>query len=1338
MGTQLIQSVNMVRYELVCVMAMALLATLLFMTLGHVAAEPAHYRDPVGIEGPTTLSNDWSSQEPTVISDGLGDSHVFWRALARGSTIVHGTLDTKNATLSDVRFLNGNLGSTQRYLAIASLNDSSFVLAYLDDANFELSIWGSVYDVPSRTFSAPKRLHARPDDVRGFYPEPGITVADDGTVWVAWIEGTDQYGTRLCARAFGPTLAPASELLIIDNSENRGFGSGYPPSLHPLLNGSVVIASHYPYYGDPHGGSDAIGIFMVNAEGFARHTDDIWDTGPALKHKFIFRSDGELRLVYRSQREGYSTKYLYSTTVGSDGIVGVSSELFVMDNRRLLDVYLSPGQGYVVLVRDHDVPKSYHLAIWGPGEDSFRPPIRLHPLWISYTRYKMGSLVIVDGVVVSVTTVELDHYPLGNEFLYLACYDINGSSHGKSGVLAFGEPCRPSFIDGSGVVDPSGDIHAIWVDDRDHFLKVYHGTLSERGEIVTSVCLETEEYVVDMLPKLYLLDDGRMAAFWWRLDIDILGVVNYSIVWRISDDWGLTWTPPREVPRPSEWVYWRDYEVLVEEGGGFFLAIAGGYTDDYPDYHGYISVRRMSWNGMVASTWRVDGAELDHYSRLFDQLVALRSGGTIELYFTGHPETSSGPGRLYSACVDVSTGDTTDIATLWHIPRNEYYGMDVTLASDGGRWIVWVQRNETSKPTTHLLMAKYHPNTGAFEGPARLDMGSPERNMSAFYYPAATVYGDTLSICSFHSIWHYSPLEEIWLGRSELVVMHLDEDSALGGVNSSQELIGNLTLTEADFRRFGYYRKSFGLPGLPILNRFLQGADGPPHILVTYPDRPHELHIEVVLFSPNGRPSVPTPRAPDDGSVMTGPVVIMSVYPSSDPDGDPVEYRFKVVWNDGAGEWTSPWLDGPQAPFRWISEANCRWSVEVRDPFEVVEADWWWKFTTVGGAPVADAGGPYQGYEGDTIQLDASASWDDTGIVSYEWDLDGDGEPDESSTSPQLEKRWGDDYVGLITLWVTDGSGAESSAQTPIVIRNVPPEVTVEMDGPNLEGEYVQLTASVEDVSTEDTFTILWYIGGEVRGVGTILDWSFGNDGDHEVKVMAIDDDEGIGHWNGTFAIDNAPPMVHGPTAITVREDEEFVIEPSVKDVPADVLTYEWMMEGSKISDQETLVYVIDEPGVRTIDLIVRDGDGGHGSISVTVTVVDVIMPVRLKVSTVDGDSVVLKWSRHEEHGFDYYLVKVSADESFAEAMEVPITDGKTTSTTFEGLQSSGYYYAVVELHCLNGSSSSNVVEFMTLPDDSSIFARSGLWVLVVAIATLAVITSYWYVRGKGSKEHGD
>ncbi len=76
--------------------------------------------------------------------------------------------------------------------------------------------------------------------------------------------------------------------------------------------------------------------------------------------------------------------------------------------------------------------------------------------------------------------------------------------------------------------------------------------------------------------------------------------------------------------------------------------------------------------------------------------------------------------------------------------------------------------------------------------------------------------------------------------------------------------------------------------------------------------------------------------------------------------------------------------------------------------------------------PEADANGPYEGDLCSPISLDASGSYDPDypigSIVSWEWDLDNDGEFDDAS-GEFVEWIWGSTGDQVVGLRVTDDAG---------------------------------------------------------------------------------------------------------------------------------------------------------------------------------------------------------------------------------------------------------------------------------------------------------------------------
>jgi len=87
------------------------------------------------------------------------------------------------------------------------------------------------------------------------------------------------------------------------------------------------------------------------------------------------------------------------------------------------------------------------------------------------------------------------------------------------------------------------------------------------------------------------------------------------------------------------------------------------------------------------------------------------------------------------------------------------------------------------------------------------------------------------------------------------------------------------------------------------------------------------------------------------------------------------------------------------------------------------------------GKPYAWINGPYVGQVGDTIEIDGSGSYANSGVpASYEWDFDGDGTYDQTTTTATVEHTFATAYSGSMALRVTDSAGRSSVATTHLGI----------------------------------------------------------------------------------------------------------------------------------------------------------------------------------------------------------------------------------------------------------------------------------------------------------------
>lgn len=168
------------------------------------------------------------------------------------------------------------------------------------------------------------------------------------------------------------------------------------------------------------------------------------------------------------------------------------------------------------------------------------------------------------------------------------------------------------------------------------------------------------------------------------------------------------------------------------------------------------------------------------------------------------------------------------------------------------------------------------------------------------------------------------------------------------------------------------------------------------------------------------------------------------------------------------------------------------------------------------GAPKPNAGGPYEANEGDMLTLNGSAS---TGsITRYEWDYDGDGLVEATSTTGIATGRAEDDYSGPVYLRVVDSAGLSLVAQSSIVIKNVAPTVTVGGDLKTVVGKELPVSGTFTDPGLLDTHTIEWLWGdGTASTDGLNSKHVYSKPGVYTVKLRVTDDDGGVGE--GTFTV---------------------------------------------------------------------------------------------------------------------------------------------------------------------------------------------------------------------------
>ncbi|RME54643.1 MAG: PKD domain-containing protein [Deltaproteobacteria bacterium] len=161
-----------------------------------------------------------------------------------------------------------------------------------------------------------------------------------------------------------------------------------------------------------------------------------------------------------------------------------------------------------------------------------------------------------------------------------------------------------------------------------------------------------------------------------------------------------------------------------------------------------------------------------------------------------------------------------------------------------------------------------------------------------------------------------------------------------------------------------------------------------------------------------------------------------------------------------------------------------------------------------GTLPIADAGGPYNAQEGETIRLDATGSRDpEGGPLTYAWDLDGDGAYDDA-TSPTPDFTAAEDGAYTVSVEVRTTSGMTARDDATVTVNNVAPIVDAGEDLLALVDTPVTFSGSFTDPGTLDTHAISWDFGDGDTATGTLTPThTYTETGIYTVTLSVMDDE---------------------------------------------------------------------------------------------------------------------------------------------------------------------------------------------------------------------------------------
>jgi PKD repeat protein len=273
--------------------------------------------------------------------------------------------------------------------------------------------------------------------------------------------------------------------------------------------------------------------------------------------------------------------------------------------------------------------------------------------------------------------------------------------------------------------------------------------------------------------------------------------------------------------------------------------------------------------------------------------------------------------------------------------------------------------------------------------------------------------------------------------------------------------------------------------------------------------------------------------------------------------------------------------------------------------------------------PVADADGPYVLYEGGSITLDGSGSYDpDTAygdsIVAYEWDLDNDGQYADA-LGATIMTAFNDDGSYTIGLRVTDSFGASGTDTATVTVEDLAPTAAFTWNPePQNEGSAIVFT----DMSTSSPDNIVsrtWDFAGMGTSPAVNPSFTFMDNGIYTVTLTVTDEDGSTDTISHDVTInDLAPTAAFTWSPEPQNEGSAVTFNDMSTSSPDIIVSRTWDFAGLGTSPAINPSFIFIDNGSYTVTLTVTDEDGSTDTASHDITINDLA-----PTATLTGDTAL-------------------------------------------------------------------------------------------------------------------